>query len=76
METAILDDLEHATVSSSLTVSGDLWLDQAAPLWSSGRDPNHGGALINESSLDLAQYNPAAIISRNSFRNFTTTLKR
>lgn len=76
METALFDDLERATMSSSLTVSGDLWLDQAAPLWSSGRDPDHGGALINESSLDLSQYNPAAIISRNSFRNFTTTLKK
>uniref|UniRef100_A0A1I7W231 Transmembrane protein 231 n=1 Tax=Loa loa TaxID=7209 RepID=A0A1I7W231_LOALO len=76
METAVLDDLEHVTASSSLTVSGDLWLDQATPFWSSGRDPDHGGALINESSLDLAQYNPVAIVSRNSFRNFTTTLKR
>nr|CDP98878.1 Bm6021, isoform d [Brugia malayi] len=76
METAVLDDLDHATESSSLTVSGDLWLDQAAPLWSSGRDPDHGGALINESSLDLAQYNPTTILLRNSFRNFTTTLRR
>uniref|UniRef100_A0A0R3RQI0 Transmembrane protein 231 n=1 Tax=Elaeophora elaphi TaxID=1147741 RepID=A0A0R3RQI0_9BILA len=76
METAIFDDLEHATSSSSLIISGDLWLDQAAPLWSSGRDPDHGGSLINESNLDLSQYNPAVIVSRNSFRNFTTTLKR
>ncbi|CAG9537947.1 unnamed protein product [Cercopithifilaria johnstoni] len=76
METAVLDDLEHTTMSSSLTVFGDLWLDQAVPLWSSGRDPNRGGALINESSFDLTQYNPAAIFTRNSYRNFTTILKR
>lgn len=76
MEAAVLDDLERATMSSSLTVSGDLWLDQVAPLWSSGRDPNHGGDLINESNLDLTQYDPAVLISRNSFRNFTTILKR
>ncbi|KAM3718099.1 Transmembrane protein [Dirofilaria immitis] len=76
METAVLDDLDRATAASSLTVSGDLWLDQLTPLWSSGRDPDHGGALIDESSLNLAQYNPSEIISRNSFRNFTTILKR
>lgn len=72
----MLDNLQHGVMSSSLTISGDLWLDQTAPLWSSGRDVNRGGVLINESSLDLTQYNPAVILTRNSLRNFTTVLKR
>lgn len=76
METALLSDLERLTAASMLTISGDLWLDQRAPFRSSGRDPNHGGSLINESSLDLSQYNLSIIASRNSLRNFTTTLRR
>ncbi|VDM96552.1 unnamed protein product [Thelazia callipaeda] len=76
MEAAIIDDLERIFPSSSLTVSGELWLDQMIPFWSSGFDSDHGGLLINESSLDLIQYNPTIIASRHSLKNFTTTLKR
>ncbi|VDK88848.1 unnamed protein product [Litomosoides sigmodontis] len=76
MEAAVLDNLEHALASSSLTISGDLWLDQAAPFWSSDQDLNREGVLINESSLELTQYSPAVILTRYSFRNFTTFLKR
>lgn len=76
METAVLSDLEHLNAASGVMVSGDLWLDQVAPFWSSGRDPNHGGPLINESNLDLAQYKSSNIALRNSFRNFTTALRR
>lgn len=76
METAVLENLEHLRMSSGVMVSGDLWLDQAAPFWSSGNDRDHGGALINESNFNLDQYRIATIVTRNSLRNFTTTLKR
>ncbi|VDK70453.1 unnamed protein product [Anisakis simplex] len=51
METALFGDIEKLAAGRSLTVSGDLQMDQAVPLPSFGWDFAHNGALINESKV-------------------------
>uniref|UniRef100_A0A0M3J5J4 Transmembrane protein 231 n=1 Tax=Anisakis simplex TaxID=6269 RepID=A0A0M3J5J4_ANISI len=76
METALFGDIEKLAAGRSLTVSGDLQMDQAVPLASFGWDFAHNGALINESKVQVSEYDPNEIILRNSFRNYTTVLNR